>query len=224
MTEERYRVLVVDDEEVVANLLGRRLAQSGFEVSTANSGAEALSKISQLDFSTVLLDMRMPGMSGIDVLRRLTVDRPEICIIMVTAVDDATTAVEAMKLGAYDYVIKPFNLDDVVLRVRRAVEKSNLRREAENKRLELERKVLELTGHLQQRFGELVETLAREHKLIYQLAERQRGGGKSLLSQLPPELQTPMSSVEEFSEALLKILRRGAKPGSETSGDRRRGK
>ncbi len=77
------------------------------------------------------------------------------------------------------------------------------------KRLDLEKRVGEQAQQLQQQFAELVETLAREHKLLYRLTEHQRRGGKSLFKRLPPELQQPMSSAQEFSEALLRILRRG---------------
>ncbi|MFH1031948.1 MAG: response regulator [Chloroflexota bacterium] len=215
MTQERYRLLVVDDEETIATLVGRRLAQAGFTVDTANSGEEALSKMAKADFCTVLTDIRMPGMSGIDLLRCLIVEYPATCVIMVTAVDDAKTAVDAMKMGAYDYVTKPFDMDDVVIKVRRAIEKRDSRLESELHQLQLEKKVMELAERIQHQFAELVETLAREHKLLNKLAERQKGSGKFLLSKLPPELQTPMSSAEEFSEALLKILKRGAlKPDS----------
>jgi len=213
MTGERGgtlgRVLVVDDEEAVRDLLQRILKETGYDVDTAANGQEALDKVSQLKTELVLLDIKMPGMSGMEVLRQLTTNWPETCVVMATAVADAQTAVEAMKLGAYDYITKPFNRDDVVLTVRRAIEKRYLELENESHRLELERRVGEQAERLQQQFVELVETLAREYKLIYRLATQQRGGVKKLLSGLPKELQEPMSSVEEFSEALLKILKRG---------------
>ena len=220
MAGELGRVLVVDDEESVRNLLQRILEEAGYDVVTAADGQEALDKVSQLRPEAVLLDIKMPIMSGIEVLQWITTNRPDTCVIMATVVSDAQTAVEAMKLGAYDYITKPFNQDDVVLKVRRAMEKRNLLLEDERHRLELEKRVGEQAERLQQLFVELVETLAREHKLLYNLAERKRGGARSLFSKLPKELQEPMSSVEEFREALLRILRRGsteAKP----DGDKR---
>lgn len=218
MDGEKGRVLVVDDEETVRNLLQRILTEAGYSVSTAASGQEALDKVSQLDVGVVLTDVKMPGISGMEVLRQLSVNQPGICVIMATAVADAQTAIEAMKLGAYDYIIKPFNRDDLLLKLQRAIEKRALLFENERYRLDLEKRVGEQTERLQQLFGELVQTLAREHKLIYSLAERQRGG-KAILSKLPPELQQPMSSVEEFSEALVRILRRGAKADSGPAAD-----
>ncbi len=136
----------------------------------------------------MLLDIKMPGMSGVEVLQQLITDHPDSCVVMATAVGDVQTAVEAMKLGAYDYITKPFNRGDLILKVRRAVEKRHLLVENERHRLELEERVAGQAEHLQQQFAELVETLAREYKLLYNLAERQRGGAKSFFKRLPPEL------------------------------------
>jgi len=126
MTGEQVRVLVVDDEEPVRNLLQRVLKEAGYDVVTAVNGQEALDKVSQLNAGVVLLDIKMPGMSGMEVLRQLTANRPETCVVMATAAGDAQTAVEAMKAGAYDYITKPFNRDDVVLKVQKAIEKRDL--------------------------------------------------------------------------------------------------
>jgi len=202
------RVLVVDDEESVRNLLQRILTGVGYEVITAINGQEALVKISQMDFSAVLLDIKMPGMSGVEVLRQLNTNHPDICVVMVTAVSDAQTAVDTMKEGAYDYIIKPFTMGDVVEKMKRAVEKRALQLESERRRLELEEIVVEQAEHLRQQFTELVETLAREHQLIYGLARR-KGVGKMIFSKLPRELQEPMSSAEDFGEALIRIMRKG---------------
>jgi len=210
MTGEEARILVVDDEEGVRNLLQRLLTEAGYNVVTATSGQEALDKVSQMQVGVVFLDVKMPGMSGIEVLQKLTANWPDICVIMATAVGGAETAIEAMKLGAYDYIIKPFNRDDLLFKLQRAIEKRYLWLESERHRLDLEKRVGEQTERLQQVFAELVETLALEHNVMYNLAEHQRGRAKALLSKLPPELQQPMTSVEEFSDALLRILKRGA--------------
>ena len=210
MTGGQESVLVVDDEESVRKLLQRILEEAGYNVVTAANGQEALDKVEQLKIGVVLLDIKMPVMSGMEVLRRLAAERPGICVIMSTAVRDAETAVEAMKLGAYDYIIKPFNRDDVVVKVRRAIAKRNLQLEDERHRLDLEKRVVEQANRLQEQFADLVQTLAREHNLLYGMAVSDRKQTKAILSKLPPELQKPMASVEEFSNALLKILRRAA--------------
>ena len=208
MAEELGRVLVVDDEESVRNLLQRFLKEAGYDVVTAANGQEALDKMSQLSIEVVLLDIKMPGMSGMAVLQQTATNWPDICVVMATAVVDMQIAVEAMKMGAYDYITKPFNRDDLLLTVRRAIEKRELLLENERHRRDLEKRVGEQAQQLQQQFAELVETLAREHKLLYNISQQQRGGVKSLFKRLPKELQEPMSSVEEFSEALLRILKR----------------
>ncbi len=89
-------------------------------------GQEALDKVSRLNVGIVLLDIKMPEMSGIEVLQQITTNWPETCVVMVTAAGDAETAVEAMKAGASDYITKPFNRDDVVLKVQKAIEKRDL--------------------------------------------------------------------------------------------------
>jgi len=209
MTEGRGKVLVVDDEQTVRDLLKRTLEEAGYEVVTAGSGLEALEQVCEQEVGVVLLDIKMPGMTGMEVLGKLTADWPEICVIMVTAVADAQTAVKAMNLGAYDYISKPFNLDDVLLKMRRAIEKRDF--QLRNKLLmqELQQSVKEQAERMQSQFNELVRSLAREHKLLYDLAAKQPGGGKSLLAKLPAELRETMSSFDEFRDALLKILRGG---------------
>ena len=126
MAGELVRVLVVDDEEPVRNLLQRVLKEAGYDVVTATNGQEALDKVSQLNVGVVLLDIKMPGMSGIEVLQQITTNWPETCVVMATAAGDAQTAVEAMKAGAYDYITKPFDRDDVVRKVQKAIEKRDL--------------------------------------------------------------------------------------------------
>ncbi|NIX57988.1 MAG: response regulator, partial [candidate division Zixibacteria bacterium] len=148
MAEERGRVLVVDDEESVRDLLQRILEGAAYNVVTAADGQETLDKMSELDIEVVLLDIKMPGMSGIEVLQQLTAYYPDICVIMVTAIDDAQTAVETMKLGAYDYIIKPLNPAETVLTVQRAIEKRDLWLENKRHRVNLEKRISEQAKQL----------------------------------------------------------------------------
>jgi DNA-binding NtrC family response regulator len=208
MTGEQVRVLVVDDEEGVRNLLQRILEGAGYQVTTAANGKEALYKISLGETELVLLDIKMPEMSGIEVLSKLTADSPDICAIMVTSVVETETAVEAMKLGAYDYILKPFDRDDVLRKVLKAIERWKRLSQEKHRYLELQKSIMEKTQLMQEQFTELMNSLARENQLLHELAGKQAGGGKELLSKLPKELQEPMSSVEEFRDALLRILRR----------------
>ena len=208
MTGEQVRVLVVDDEESVRNLLQRILEGAGYQVATAANGKEALYKVSLGETELVLLDIKMPEMSGIEVLSKLTADSPDTCAIMVTSVAETETAVEAMKLGAYDYILKPFDRDDVLQKMLGAIERWKRQLRERHRYLELQKSITEKTQLMQEQFVELVNSLARENQLLHDLAGRQAGGGKELLSKLPKELQEPISSVEEFKDALLRILRR----------------
>jgi len=208
MAREQVKVLVVDDEETVRNLLQRTLKEAGYTVATAANGEEALHEVSQQEPEAVLLDIKMPGLSGIDVLAKLTDDWPDICAIMVTAVGDTQTAIEAMKLGAYDYITKPFKPNDVVQKVQDALNKRESLSQRKRLSLEIQQRVTEQSEQMREQFNDLVRTLAREHSLLYKLAMQQPGSAKSALSKLPPELQEPMASVEEFRDALLKILKR----------------
>ncbi len=204
MTTDGIKVLVVDDEATVRMLFQRILQAAGYDVVTAADGKEALSVIADGDIDVVLLDIKMPGLSGIDVLGKISTDWPGLCVIMVTAVADAQTAVEAMKLGAYDYITKPFDQDEVLRKIRQAVVRWQERLQDK----QLEQNITEQTGRLQAQFTEMVNSLAREHQLLSQLAEKQKTKGKSLLAGLPPELQGPISTVKEFRDALLRILKR----------------
>ena len=207
----KHTILVVDDEPTVRENVERLLKSSDYEVVTAADGQEALEQAARQELEVVLLDVKMPRMSGIDALPRLRADYPDICIIMATAVTDVETAVGCMKLGAYDYILKPFSLDDVLLRVERALERSRLlRREREYQGL-LEREVKEKTDQLQKRFFELVQGLAREHTMALELeALRRAKRKKGLFSSLPPELQQPTASVQEFVRALTQVLQSGS--------------
>ena len=203
------KVLVIDDEESIRGLLERILSKAGYSVIGAANGQEGLDKLPKENIDIALLDMKMPGMSGMEVLQQLSARWPEICVIMVTAVADVQTAVDAMKRGAYDYITKPFDQNDLIFKIQGGLEKRNLRLENERHQLELQQRIAEQTKQLQQNFTELVETLSREHALIYKLASSQRGG-KEAISRLPKELQKPMVSVEEFREALIRILKTGS--------------
>ncbi len=105
------RVLVVDDEPDAVELLQEFLTNKGYEVITASSGEEALRKVKEERPHLILLDVRMPGMNGLDVLRQVRQFDQEIGVIMVTAVNEEETGREALKLGAFDYIVKPLNFE-----------------------------------------------------------------------------------------------------------------
>ena len=123
------RVLVVDDEKSMRDLLAITLAKEGYDVTVADGGAEAIEAVRRDPFDAVITDLRMARVDGLQVLRSTKEISPETAVIVVTAVGSTETAVEAMKLGAYDYLTKPFKLDEIALVVKNALERKRLRDE-----------------------------------------------------------------------------------------------
>ena len=120
---------MVDDELSMRELLSITLRQAGYEVSLADGGATAIDALRQESFSLVITDLRMRGSDGMDVLRAAREIAPDTVVIVVTAYASTTTAVEAMKLGAYDYVTKPFKLDEIRVTIANALERKRLAEE-----------------------------------------------------------------------------------------------
>jgi two-component system response regulator AtoC len=133
------RILVVDDEASLRDALGRILTAEGYEVRQAGDGKEALGILGDSPFDFVLCDLRMPVMGGLELLREITARGIPGTVIMMSAFGTVETAVEAMKLGAYDYVSKPFMSDEILLTLRKAAERERLRTENAFLRSEIER-------------------------------------------------------------------------------------
>ncbi|MCC6538180.1 MAG: sigma-54-dependent Fis family transcriptional regulator, partial [Bryobacterales bacterium] len=133
-------ILVVDDEPNLARVTQVRLQQAGYQVSIAHSGVDALSQLERTPYALVLTDLRMPGMSGIDLLKRIRADYPDTVTILVTAFGTVENAVEAMRLGAYDYLTKPIDADELVLTMQRAFEHAGMREEIAVLRSSLDKK------------------------------------------------------------------------------------
>jgi len=113
------RVMVVDDDPTALKGLSRILEEEGYSVETARNGREALKKIEKEDFDIVLSDMRMPGIDGMGLLKRLKEISPETAVVMITAYGSIQNAVDAMKDGAKDYICKPINPEDLVSTMQR---------------------------------------------------------------------------------------------------------
>ena len=122
MACEKARVLIVDDEQVVCDLLYDELIERGYLCATALNASDALTKLAAQSFDVALLDIRLPGMSGMEVLAEMRSNHTNTAAIMITGVNNIDTAVEAMKSGASDYILKPFDIDRVCISVHKAIE------------------------------------------------------------------------------------------------------
>jgi two-component system, NtrC family, response regulator AtoC len=125
----KHKILVIDDEHLIRWSLEQSLRKQGNEVQTAASGEEGLRMVREDSPDLVLLDVQLPGIDGIEVLKKIKEFDEEIIVIMLTALGVLETAVKAMRLGAYDYINKPFNLDELAIVIRKALEACALRRE-----------------------------------------------------------------------------------------------
>ncbi len=134
------RILVVDDEEIVGESCKRILEEEGYEVETALSGEEAFRKMKENPYDIVLTDLKMPGIDGMEVLKTIRKDYPDTLVIMITGFATVETAVESMKLGAFDYIPKPFTPDEVSIVVKKALDQKTLLLENLYLRQELQEK------------------------------------------------------------------------------------
>jgi len=181
----KQRVLVVDDEDSIRWVLGRCLEKAGYTVEFGENGSEAIRKATSDNFSLIILDIKMPDSNGLEVLKELKLIGIDIPVIIITAQNTVKNAIEAMKRGAYDYIAKPFNLDEVKLTVERAIENHE-----NSKKLELLRAALRETELLEPHQGIVGESLAmlKIYKTIGRVAEKdltvlitgESGTGKSL--------------------------------------------
>ena len=152
------RILIVDDEPSIGRLLTAKLSREGYKCEYCTGGDEALALLAHQAFDAVISDLRMPGISGLELLRQARQVDSHLPFLMATGVDDIRVGIQAMKEGADDYLLKPFQLDAVVLGVNRALEKRNLERELANYRKHLEEMVDQRTRQLQVAMRQIEQT------------------------------------------------------------------
>ena len=121
MNSQPKTVLIVDDERSIRYVLSKQLEELGYQCMAVSSGQEAVAHLAQQRVDLVLLDVRMPGMSGLDVLRYLRAEHPLARVVMLTALADTDLAAQALRLGASDYVTKPYSLEDLSARLQKAL-------------------------------------------------------------------------------------------------------
>lgn len=225
---EKARVLVVDDEQSIVEVLKALLRREGYFVATASDGTAALSLLQQQPFDLMISDIRMRPMDGISLLQQARLQHPHLAVIMITAYAAVETAVEAMKFGAFDYICKPFKIDELILTVQRALSYEHALAENES----LKETFLATKYHYgmvgdsekMQRIYEMIEKIARTESSVFISGEG--GTGKGLVAKAlhetsrraaAPFVTINCASLDEASlDAELFGYKAGAFPGATT--------
>ncbi|MBX3361861.1 MAG: sigma-54-dependent Fis family transcriptional regulator [Phycisphaeraceae bacterium] len=224
-------VLVVDDKEMMRDSVAGTLERAGFEVATATDGAAALEMIARRRPAAVVTDLRMPGLSGIELIERIRAIDEELPIVLMTAFGTIETAVKAMRVGAFDYLTKPFEGDELVVAIKRAVQHAGVVRENAVLRVasgradgQIEYSGLErLIGSsaAMRRVKEQVMAVASSHGNVLICGES--GTGKEVVStaihEISPRAGRPMLAVNcaALSESLLESELFGHERGAFTA-------
>ena len=184
MAEKKGTIHVIDDEPIIHDVLSQLLSSEGYEVVLSSSGEEALEKHASQFYDVTLLDLLMPGLDGIEVLKGIKRIDPQAVIIIITAYASVESAISAMKMGAYDYIQKPFKHDELLLIIERALEHKSLQDENIRLRDELNRKFgfEKIIGRSQpmQKIFELIRATAPTRSTI--LIQGESGTGKELVA------------------------------------------
>ena len=178
------RILVVDDHDSLRKGLVRALANAGHDVEEAPNGTVAIERLQDSQFDVVLTDLRMGGADGMDVLRTTRSIQPSAAVILMTAFGSIHTAVEAMKIGAFDFVQKPFEIEEMELKIEKAIELRHLKYQVDYLRHEQQDiydfdRIVGASGALQQVLG-IVKKVARSNSTI--LIRGETGTGKELIA------------------------------------------
>jgi putative nucleotidyltransferase with HDIG domain len=159
MPNHEQKILIVDDEPMIRRLLHVKLSRLGYRCEEAGNAIEALDKMTTYSADLIMLDMKMPGKSGMELLADLKANYPNTAVIMATAVAEANLAIQCMRLGADDYITKPFNLDEVALNVEKTLEKRMLEQQIKEYQEQLQQKVEQQTGEIRRLFLGSIEAL-----------------------------------------------------------------
>ena len=172
MSQPELRILVVDDESAIRRALRPPLLELGFQVAEASRGEEALQLLRSATFDAVLLDVNMPGVGGIETLRRIRSFAPRLPILMLTVRDQEEEKVEALDLGADDYVTKPFSTRELIARIRAAVRRVRAPIRAEDAPIEIGEIKLDPVKRLVTRRGQAVHLTRKEFDILHCLMSR----------------------------------------------------
>jgi putative two-component system response regulator len=201
MTGKQGTILITDDEMVIRRLLKQRLTSEGYRCLEAGSASWALDELRDSEVALVILDIKMPGKSGVQLLPEIRAGYPDVMVIMATAITDTSTAIHCMRLGAYDYITKPFNLDEVVMSVDKALEKRRLLIENRDYQHNLEQKVEKQAKKIRSAFFNAITALAYalEAKDSYTSGHSQRVSEISVA--IARELGLPQEDIDKIELA-----------------------
>jgi len=182
--ENKIRILVVDDELIVRQSLGNWLKEEGYGIDTADSGLDALNKFAKKNYDLIIADIKMPGMDGIELLERVKKKDAEIQVLVMTAYASIDTAVQAMRKGAFDYVVKPFDPENITQIIQRALKFKLLEKENILLKRELEKKygIDEIIGKSRkmEEVFDLIRTVADSEAVV--MIRGESGTGKELIA------------------------------------------
>ena len=222
--EKSVNILVVDDEEIVRDSLSSWLEEDGYNVEAVESGKKALERLPAKVWDLMLVDLKMPGMDGIQLMEEVRKTHPDMLVIIMTAYATVDTAVKAMKKGAYDYFVKPFNPEDISLTIRKIVDHHKLVRENLFLRKELKKryKLRDMISKNEKMLEifDLARTVAKSSSTV--LIQGESGTGKELLARAihdeSPRSEAPFISVScaALTESLLESELFGHEKGAFT--------
>jgi two-component system KDP operon response regulator KdpE len=172
MNQPLIRVLIVDDEAAIRRALRPPLVELGFQVNEASRGEEALQFLHSSPVDVVLLDINMPGIGGIETLRRIRAFAPRLPVLMVTVLDGEEEKVEALELGADDYITKPFSIRELIARIRTAHRRSHAPVRAEDAPIEIGEIRLTPVRRSVTKRGQPVHLTRKEYDILYCLMSR----------------------------------------------------
>ncbi len=228
--EPKVNILIVDDEEIVRESLANWLEEDGYEVEAVENGARALERLPAKDWNLAMIDLKMPGMDGIQLMDEIRKVRPDTIVIIMTAYATVDTAVQAMKKGAYDYIVKPFNPEDLSITIRKIIEHQKLVKENIYLRKELKKQYrlhdMVSKNHKMIEIFELIKTVAKSSSTV--LVQGESGTGKELLSRAihmeSPRRNAPFVTVScaALTESLLESELFGHEKGAFTGADQAR--
>ena len=196
MTDKQESILIVDDEDTIRRILYKKLSGEGYRCHLATNGEQALDEMRKSTIGLVILDIKMPGKSGLELLPEIKTACPDTQVLMATATTDINAAVQCMKYGVYDYVTKPFNLDEIIFIVGRALDKRRLELENREYQHHLEDKVSEQSEKIRLSFLSAIAALAS----ALEAKDKNTGGHSQRVAEISAAIANAMGLPQETNE------------------------